>query len=155
MHFLQCFRLLTVFLVLTSMLIVGLVAFPDHVLVKASGLTSPLPSPQTDWQMSGFGPQGTRFNPSERTINTTNVSHLVSDWTALTSNIIGSSSPVIANGVAYIGSYDGEVYAIDVTTGQRKWVGVTHTASLTPHQQLRTGSSTLPRMTLICMHLMR
>ena len=92
----------------------------------ASLLASIMDSIQTDWQMSGFGPQHTGYNPSEHTVGITNVSHLVLDWTALTGDIIYSSAPAIANGVAYIGSFDGEVYAIDVATGQRRWVGVTH-----------------------------
>lgn len=32
-----------------------------------------------------------------------------------------SSSPAVENGVAYVGSGDGNVYALDATTGEQKW----------------------------------
>ena len=31
------------------------------------------------------------------------------------------SRPVVHNGVLYVGSFDGAVYAFDVATGQQKW----------------------------------
>ena len=31
------------------------------------------------------------------------------------------SSPAVADGVVYVGSYDGHLYAIDLLTGQGKW----------------------------------
>ena len=31
------------------------------------------------------------------------------------------SSPTVVNGVVYVGSYDFNVYAIDASTGQKKW----------------------------------
>src|SRR5579859_105574 len=36
-----------------------------------------------------------------------------------------SSSPIVVNGVVYIGSYDKKVYAIDASTGQQKWAFTT------------------------------
>jgi len=31
------------------------------------------------------------------------------------------SSPTVANGIAYVGSDDGNVYALDATTGMKVW----------------------------------
>jgi outer membrane protein assembly factor BamB len=31
------------------------------------------------------------------------------------------SSPAVAGGVVYVGSYDGHVYALDAKTGERLW----------------------------------
>jgi hypothetical protein len=49
--------------------------------------------------MYGFDVQHTRYNPYEQVINPHNVSGLVQDWTASAGNLIGASSPAIANGV--------------------------------------------------------
>ena len=60
--------------------------------------------------MFGFDPQHTHVNPYERVLNPTNVSRLVSLWTASTGDSI-ESSPAVANGVVYVGSWDGKLYA--------------------------------------------
>jgi outer membrane protein assembly factor BamB len=31
------------------------------------------------------------------------------------------SSPAVANGVVYVGSFDGNLYALDAATGQERW----------------------------------
>jgi outer membrane protein assembly factor BamB len=36
------------------------------------------------------------------------------------------SSPAIANGAAYVGSTDGNLYAVDLATGEQKWKFATH-----------------------------
>ena len=41
-------------------------------------------------------------------------------WSFPTGGFI-NSSPVVANGVVYIGSDDGNVYALDAKTGTRLW----------------------------------
>jgi eukaryotic-like serine/threonine-protein kinase len=73
--------------------------------------------------MFGFDAGRTRYNPYERTINTTNVSRLQQKWAAPTGDII-FSSPAVANGVVYVGSEDDKLYAFDVVTGEQKWVSV-------------------------------
>ncbi len=60
----------------------------------------------------------------ESTIGTNNVASLTSKWTASTGGLI-DSSPAVASGVAYIGSFDGKVYAFDVSTGAVKWATAT------------------------------
>jgi outer membrane protein assembly factor BamB len=60
----------------------------------------------------GFDAAHTRFNPHEQILNTANVSHLKLLWSFSTGDYI-YSSPVVANGVVYVGSGDGFLYAFD------------------------------------------
>jgi outer membrane protein assembly factor BamB/serine/threonine protein kinase len=71
--------------------------------------------------MFGFDSAHTRNNPYEYILNGTNVSQLHLAWTALTGNDV-RSSPAVANGVVYVGSDNGKLYAFDATTGQPKWI---------------------------------
>ena len=49
-------------------------------------------------------------------------------WSAATGGNI-FSSPVVSNGIVYVGSYDGKLYAWDATTGASKWTATTTAAS--------------------------
>jgi outer membrane protein assembly factor BamB len=57
-------------------------------------------------------PEHSGYNAAESTIGVGDVGHLVERWTAL---ISGSSSPAVVNGVVYVGSADGNLYAFDAT----------------------------------------
>src|SRR6266496_4163040 len=70
--------------------------------------------------MFGFDLQHTRFNPMEQTLSAANVSRLVRYWAASTSAAI-ASSPVVANGLVYIGSNDYNLYALDPTASTQRW----------------------------------
>jgi serine/threonine-protein kinase len=48
------------------------------------------------------------------------VGNLVLDW-QYTTNFIVYSSPVVANGVVYVGSLDSNVYALNAATGAKLW----------------------------------
>jgi glucose dehydrogenase len=85
--------------------------------------------------MFGFDTQHTHFNPYEHTLNPTNVSRLVLDWTATTAKPLlspGLSSPTVANGVVYAASNDGNLYALNATTGAVLWSTCVHTTLTTP-----------------------
>src|SRR5262249_29812300 len=71
--------------------------------------------------MFGFDAGHTRSNPYERVLNVTNVSRLGLKWATPTGSAI-SSSPVVANGVVYVGSDDHKLYAFDAATGGQRWV---------------------------------
>jgi outer membrane protein assembly factor BamB len=45
----------------------------------------------------------------------------VLQWKFATGDVV-HASPAVAQGVVYVGSYDGRFYAIDATSGQQKWV---------------------------------
>jgi len=53
-------------------------------------------------------------------INATSVSTLVPSWVIHTPDSV-TASPAIADGTAYVGSWDGTFYAIDVASGAQKW----------------------------------
>jgi serine/threonine-protein kinase len=57
----------------------------------------------------------------ELALNASTVSSLVKKWTFQTGGDHVESSPAVVGGVVYIGAWDGNVYAIDVQSGQKKW----------------------------------
>src|SRR5579859_6052471 len=62
----------------------------------------------------GFDAAHTHSNPYERVLNTTNVTDIKQLWSFPTQAKI-FSSPVVANGMVYVGSYDHKLYAFDAT----------------------------------------
>lgn len=79
----------------------------------------------SDWSMFGYTTTGTRYNPLETSLNTSNVFHqgstgLVYGWNQLTLGPV-TSSPAVVNGIAYVGSDDGKVYAFNAATGAPLW----------------------------------
>jgi len=74
----------------------------------------------TNGIMFGFDAQHVHFNPFEHMLNPTTVGGLTKQWAYTT---VGSvdSSPAVAGGVVYVGSADGNVYALDAASGTKKW----------------------------------
>ena len=71
---------------------------------------------QTDWREFRNGPMRQGYNFTENTLNVSNVSQLEIRWN---SNIdVFTSSPAVANGVVYVGSYDFSLHALDAATGR-------------------------------------
>src|SRR5882724_539111 len=68
------------------------------------------------WTMFRSGAAHTGFNTEETTINVDNVSTLTTRFTAGTGSFV-ESSPAVANGVVYVGSDDGLLYAFDAAGG--------------------------------------
>jgi outer membrane protein assembly factor BamB len=66
-----------------------------------------------DWTQFRYGPAHTGFNPTETKISPANVGTLVEAWTTTTGGAFYYSSPAVANGVVYVGSVEGELYAFD------------------------------------------
>ncbi len=62
---------------------------------------------QTWWVMFGFDAQNTHFNPDENVINTTNASHLVTNWTYNTKST--PSTPIVRKDNVYFSSQNGRV----------------------------------------------
>ena len=67
-----------------------------------------------------FLPCHTGFNPYEVILSPATVGSLVLDWRYRTGNPI-TSSPAVANGVVYVGSFDDNVYALAARTGALLW----------------------------------
>jgi outer membrane protein assembly factor BamB len=91
-------------------------AQPARVLAQ----TSPADS-EVNWSQFHFSADHKGVNPLETTLNTSNVSGLHEVWSGHTDDEIGLSSAAVAGGVAYIGSYDGRLYAFDAVTGALLW----------------------------------
>ena len=89
----------------------------------------------TNWGDFGFDPIHHRYNPYEYGVGTGNVSGLSLKWSASTTSGL-RSSPVYANGMIYVGSYDGILTAYDAHTGSVKWVFNTQTGFEIPSAPL-------------------
>ena len=74
----------------------------------------------TNWSQFGFGSASQRDNPYEDTLNTTNAAQLGLAWKFTTDGSV-PSSPAVVDGIVYVGSDDGNVYAINATTGAKVW----------------------------------
>jgi outer membrane protein assembly factor BamB len=75
--------------------------------VAAKGISS------GDWTQFMNGPAHLGYNTTESTLTVANVPSLAVAWTGTTGGLV-SSSPTVANGVAYVGSDDGKLYAFAV-----------------------------------------
>jgi outer membrane protein assembly factor BamB len=74
---------------------------------------------QTDWREFREDPTRQGYNFTENTLNVANVSGMELRWSA---NIdVFTSSPAVASGIAYVGSYDYNLHAMDAVTGQPLW----------------------------------
>ena len=65
-----------------------------------------------DWTMAFNDPEHSSFGNGPTQLSLT--------WTATTGGGI-ISSPTLVNGIAYLGSYDGNIYAFNASTGAQKW----------------------------------
>jgi outer membrane protein assembly factor BamB len=87
-----------------------------------------VPAGSVNWPM--FKNQTSRlgFNPSESTINVNNAQSLSLSWVGVLGDLVDYSSPAVVDGVAYIGSTDGSLYAFNAngcgqSACQPLWVG--------------------------------
>lgn len=77
-----------------------------------------------NWSEFGFIASGSRFNSRETVLSPRDVHGLRKRWSFLTgceSNCGVDGSPAIVNGVVYIGSYDGNMYALNAANGSKQW----------------------------------
>ncbi len=73
-----------------------------------------------DWPQFMYGPLHSGYNPFENVLSPSNVSDLGKAWSALIGNYI-ISSPAVADGVVYVGSYDMNLYAFNAAAGAQLW----------------------------------
>jgi len=99
-----------------SLRIVVLVAVGMAVVVPlqagaAAGSPAARPAATVDWPQFRFDDQHTGANPFETTLDKNNVPSLGLAWQAQLGNLVDFSSPAVVDGVAYIGSLDGRLWA--------------------------------------------
>jgi outer membrane protein assembly factor BamB len=70
-----------------------------------------------------------RWNRYEKVLNVKNVGKLGLKW-SYTTGINVHSSPALASGVVYVGSWAGDVYALKASTGDLLWNYLTVSASV-------------------------
>jgi polyvinyl alcohol dehydrogenase (cytochrome) len=70
-----------------------------------------------------------RWNPYETVLGVSNVGSLQLNWKIgpyITESEV-QSSPAVVNGVVYFGGDDGNVYALNASTGANRYTEVIHT----------------------------
>jgi outer membrane protein assembly factor BamB len=98
-------RFASIALLLSGLLLVAVV--PATAPVAAKGVSS------GDWTQFMDGPAHLGYNSVENTLTASNASSLAVAWTGTTAGVV-ESSPTIVNGVVYVGSNDGNLYAYAV-----------------------------------------
>jgi outer membrane protein assembly factor BamB len=74
---------------------------------------------ETDWAMFRNTPSHRGNNPYENVVGTSNVGDLFQSWSA---NLNGApTSPAVVDGSLYSGSANGDLYALDASTGSQLW----------------------------------
>src|SRR2546421_4021457 len=91
-------------------------ALPGAHAVSATGLTSHVSAQasftvRTDWTQFRFDQNHRGVQPFENVLNASNVPMLQLDWQAQLGKLVDYSSPAVVNGVVYIGSSDGRLWA--------------------------------------------
>ena len=79
--------------------------------MSPAGAGASAPATTVDWTQFRFDQNRTGFNPLETNINRQNVRNLALSWQAQLGNIVDFSSAAVVDGVAYIGSSDGRLWA--------------------------------------------
>jgi hypothetical protein len=74
----------------------------------------------TDWPQFRDRPEHHGHNGTENVLSPPTVSGMDLDWSFATGGPV-SSSPAVANGVVYVGSHDGNLYALDTVSGAELW----------------------------------
>src|SRR5215216_3796801 len=112
--------------------VVAMLAF---VSLLGTGHAQDVPTPEGattgTWPVYGAALAATRA-ASDRSITAENVNRLQPLWQVEVGGPI-SATPVIVDGIAYVGSYDGTLYALELATGQTSWTYNSRAAVLEPN----------------------
>jgi len=109
-------------------------AFPT--ITRAQDAT-PIAPVDVEWPFYGRDLTGGKATESGG-ISSGNVGELGPLWQVAVNGPV-SSTPVIAGGVAYVGSYDGSLYAIEIQSGALLWSRSTGAAMIEPNLQIPLG----------------
>jgi polyvinyl alcohol dehydrogenase (cytochrome) len=102
----------------------GMVTFKAGKRFSAKSAAAPSSCPAlADWPMYGFDLKRSRFNPQQGVINGDTISRLNVRWFFSTGSGTAavSASPSVVDGVVYVGSWNGNMYALDASSGQPQW----------------------------------
>ena len=88
-------------------------------LALAFAVVSAAPALAVDWTQAGRTAGRSGFNGTESVLNATNVANLQTQWTYAAGGVVGS--PIVAGGTAYFTSADGELVALNESTGLPRW----------------------------------
>lgn len=117
------------------------VAAPAIHLPVSGGVSASQATPIVDtdpgWPFYGHDLLGTRAN-ADTALNANSVSLLSPAWEVEVGGPV-SATPIIANSVAYVGSYDGNLYALSLQTGEARWTYATGTDVTEPNLQIPLG----------------
>src|SRR5258708_578201 len=86
---------------------------------------------RTNWPSYKNEPSRVGVNPFENIINKNNAKFLTLAWVGILGDLVDFSSPAVVNGVVYVGSFDGKLYAFNAdgcapqTSCQPLWTGAT------------------------------
>jgi hypothetical protein len=100
------------------------------------------PTYMHDAQRSGAG--------GDTTLSPANAAHIAKLWAVKTAGVVPSSATVVG-GVAYVGSWDGNEYAINAATGTVRWktfLGQTVDSTCNPQPQGITSTATVQNSTV-------
>ncbi|MEP7287378.1 MAG: PQQ-binding-like beta-propeller repeat protein [Chloroflexota bacterium] len=123
----------TLLLLILVMVMALMISFPaQHSEVQAAG---PVTANTADWPSWGYDLSNHRYNANETAITPATVGKLKVRWTfAFPDTMINSNQPTVIGDTVYVGSWNGNVYAIDMATGQQRWrffTGITGKTGIT------------------------
>lgn len=124
--------------VLAALLAAGAVATPGYGsggAARASGC---------DWPMFGDNPARTFTTQCQEAPSVSNVDQLLPRWYFHANDVI-TASPAVVDGTVYVGSWDGEFYALDLASGKLLWktaLGFRRTDGHLDHHQGSYGTIT-------------
>src|ERR1700678_3528198 len=98
--------------------------FAAGVFAFATLASLPALAGSVDWAQFRYSLEKDGVNPHEKTLGAKNVAKLTKLWAAKTKGDIYSSAAVVG-GTAYVGAYDGKVYAFDAASGTPVWTAAT------------------------------
>jgi uncharacterized protein YjbI with pentapeptide repeats/outer membrane protein assembly factor BamB len=75
---------------------------------------------ETDWAQGQFGPNLDGDNSYENELSPANVKSLHVTWSSSPATQF-AFTPAIAGGLAYVATWDGHLYAMNASTGQKSW----------------------------------
>jgi outer membrane protein assembly factor BamB len=91
---------------------------PGIAVARAAGHGQPTVLAAGDWPTYGQNPQRTFVG--QTTLSTADVASLSQAWFFATADAV-TAQPIVAAGSVYVGSWDGNFYALDQATGQLRW----------------------------------